>query len=146
MCLLKTLKSDQLAARKLHKSDVASSLTSLISEAEMVGKNKRNDQPTDEEVVQTIKKFLKGIDESISACDKLNRDSSKLKNEKKLLESYLPRQLSKDELTILIKARIFNVNLSGQKSLGILMKWLNENYAGRFNGKDASEISKHLLT
>ena len=59
MSLLAQLKKDSLLARKAADGVRATLLSTLIAEAEMVGKNAGNRESTDDEVQQTIRKFLK---------------------------------------------------------------------------------------
>ena len=52
--LIENLKEDQLIARKNRDQIKATLLTTLIGEAEMVGKNTGNRSPFDEEVVSVF--------------------------------------------------------------------------------------------
>jgi hypothetical protein len=61
MSLIQTIKADQVQARKA-RSASASILTTLIGEAEMIGKNAGDRESTDEEVIAIIKKFIKNLD------------------------------------------------------------------------------------
>ena len=85
-----------------------------------------------------IKKFIKNLDETILANLKLpNTNTALLDREKEILEVYLPKQLSKEELTEIIKSL-------NTKNMGDIMKNLKENHAGLYDGKMASEIVKSL--
>lgn len=149
MTILENIKKDQITARK-NKDEVASNLlTTLIGEADMIGKNNGNRATTDAEVMALVKKFIKNIDETILI---LNKDDSKnetkiaaLNKEKSILNIYLPTQLSQEQLTLKMKEIIANQNLTGPKSVGQLMKELKVNYDGQFDGTVASKIAKQLL-
>ena len=52
--LINQIKSDALIARKARKIDTATLLTTLYSEASMIGKNLGNRESTDQEVLQVI--------------------------------------------------------------------------------------------
>ena len=75
MSLIQTIKTAQVAARKA-RDPSASLLTTLIGEAEMVGKNAGR-EVTDQEVVATIKKFIKGIDETLKAVASTGVDKAR---------------------------------------------------------------------
>ena len=64
--LLETINQDRNEARKMKYTATATLLTTLYSEAQMVGKNDGNRETTDAEVVAVIKKFVKNIDETLS--------------------------------------------------------------------------------
>lgn len=66
MSLIEQIKAKNLEARKAKLTAVVNVLTPLIGEAEMVGKNAGH-PVTDAEVVQMIKKFIKNLDETITA-------------------------------------------------------------------------------
>ena len=70
MTILESVKKAQLQARKEKRAVDASTLTTLIGEAEMIGKNDGNRASTDAEVVTVIKKFVKNIDETLTILSK----------------------------------------------------------------------------
>ena len=142
MSLLDSIKADQLTARKEKKAVKASLLTTLIGEAAMVGKNAGRDT-TDAEVVATIRKFLKGIDESLRVAGDY-RDGDQctvLWEEKEALESYLPRQMDQSELKRVLTQ--FNAENANK---GVLMKFLKDNFAGQYDGKLAAQVVDEFLT
>lgn len=141
MTLLEKIKADQLQARIVGNKAKASILTTLIGEAEMVGKNDGNRDTTDQEVVATIKKFLKNIDDTISVAG----STDALIAEKDALQVYLPRQLTEPELRVTIGGIIVQLGLSGPKSMGTLMSELKKNHAGCYDGGLASKLAKELL-
>jgi uncharacterized protein YqeY len=153
MPLIQTIKSAQIAARKKRDSITASLLTTLIGEAEMVGKN-ANREVTDQEVVATIKKFIKNIDETIRvAGDYRDADRCDLAwAEKTILESFLPKQLSEDELKIVIDGIIDGLKeLHGgdegvsKPNMGQVMKELKTKCEGLYDGGLASKLIKEML-
>ena len=143
--LLEKIKADSLKARKEKDSIKSSLLTTLYSEALMLGKNKRNDLPTDEETLCTVHKFLKNANETKSILKNqlkgLMDNIFKIDEEIKILESYIPVMMSEEELVILI-GNIIRIN---GNNLGIIMKKLKENYNGLYDGKIASTIVKELI-
>lgn len=141
MTLLEKIKADQLQARIVGNKAKASILTTLIGEAEMVGKNDGNRDTTDQEVIATIKKFLKNIDDTISVAG----STDALIAEKDALQVYLPRQLTEPELRVTIGGIIVQLGLSGPKSMGALMAELKKNHAGCYDGGLASKLAKELL-
>jgi uncharacterized protein YqeY len=144
--LLETIKVDSLKARKEKDSIKASLLTTLYSEALMVGKNKRNDVPTDEETQSTIKKFVKNANDMKTILEKSsfpdkNESLSKVVEEINILESYLPKMLTDDVLKDIISGLISNE----KRDLGSIMKALKNEYNDKYDGKKASDIAKNLI-
>jgi len=147
MSLIQTIKAAQLAARKSKDAAKASVLTTLIGEAEMIGKNDGNRESTDAEVIAVVKKFVKNLDETIRvASDYRDADASeKAWAEKLVLEEFLPKQFSEDELRAIMQELVAQNGLAGPKAMGVLMKELKAGYEGLYDGAVASKLAKELL-
>lgn len=66
--------------------------------------------------------------------------------EARILEGYLPQQLSADELRPQIAAIIAELGMSGPAALGKLMPVLMERFKGRAEGRVLSQLARELLT
>jgi hypothetical protein len=131
MPLIEQLKNDLKQARFNRDMASVTLLSTLLGESEMVGKNK-NRMTTDEEFVAVVKKFLKNIDDTLKYHP---TNESDLVAEKAQLENYLPKQLSKDDIILILKT-------ANYQNLGDCMKDMKEKYAGSYDGKIVSEIFK----
>jgi uncharacterized protein len=133
--LLQKIKADQLAARIKKDGIKTALLTTLIGDAEMIGKND-NRATTDAEVIAVIKKFLKN---NLKFRKHLGGESGDvmLTTEQLILESYLPKQLTADELIKIITEN-FGDELKSKK--GAIMKFLKENYVGLYDGATAAKV------
>lgn len=141
MSLLEQIRVDQIQARKNRDAERASLLTTLLSEAANVGLNDGKRETTDLEVIAVIKKFIKNIDETLAV-----RDVEELRTERNILESYLPSQLTEEELTQIVELYIEAlVQPRSMKLMGTVMKHLRESYEGQYDGKLASNIVKRAL-
>lgn len=156
--LIETIKKDQLQARKDKNEVVSSLLTTLIGEAEMIGKNDGNRKTTDTEVTAVIKKFVKNIDETVTALTKsaeqetdvAKKETLQIKvagfeKEKTILMPYLPQQLNDDQIRAEMGKIIAEFSLAGPKGMGVLMKEMKARFNGAYDGAVASKISKELL-
>jgi uncharacterized protein len=137
MSLIDTIRKEQLAARKgqynvdgtFDNKLVAALLTTLLGEVGLVAKNAGRVDATDEEVVATVKKFIKN-NETITGAARVPSHDQELD----ILKSYLPKQLTREDLAALRKGMAHITNK------GDWMKFLKETYAGRYDGKIASEV------
>ena len=137
--LIVKIKQDQLVARKNRDQIESTLLTTLIGEAEMVGKNNGNRDPFDEEVISVVKKFLKGVNETIAILEKSGHDVSQFEKERYILDSYLPTQLTKEKLIVMLDSAVVDGTLVEDKSFkGAAMKWLKEHYSGQYDGRVAA--------
>ena len=152
MSLLNKIKEDSILARKEKDSVKASLLVTLYSEALMVGKNKRNDIPSDEETLATIQKFLKNASEVREIISKRYFNElgerpglDKIQLEINILESYLPKQLTEQELVVIIGTAIgVTGTLKGPFNVGTIMAFLKQNYTGQYDGKVASKVAQNF--
>ena len=98
---------------------------------------------TDVNVMDVLKKQVKTHKESIVAFQKGNRQDliEKEQGQLVILESYLPKALSDEEIVDIIRP----VLASGEKNFGLLMKQAMEKVAGRAEGgRVASLLKSHL--
>lgn len=65
--------------------------------------------------------------------------------ELELIEKFLPKMLSEDELKVIIKDFIDQIHADGL-NLGVVMKYLKSNYNGRYDSQKAVEIVKRELS
>jgi uncharacterized protein YqeY len=137
MTLMNKIKTNQITARKAGalKEREASLLTTLLGEAAMIGKN-ANRETTDQEVVAVVKKFIKNIDETVSALTSRDQDASAFLMERTILEQYLPMQLSEAALREVAAC---------QTDMPAFMKHLKENYTGQYDGKLASVVARSVF-
>jgi uncharacterized protein YqeY len=95
------------------------------------------------DVTALVRKELNKRIESIGYAEKAGRDETVAQNrsEKELLETYLPPQLDEAQLEEAIRALSSELQ---SKEIGPLMKALQERFAGRYDGKLASQLIRNL--
>ena len=144
MSLLAQLKKDSLLARKAADRVRGTMLSTLIGEAEMVGKNAANRESTDEEVQQTIRKFLKNNQEALGVIkDEARR--AVLEQESAILTAYLPPLASDAEVQTFIAASVATLAERSPKQMGVVMGALKARYGSDFDAKQASVWIKDAL-
>ncbi len=145
MSLLAQLKKDSLLARKAADRVRGTLLSTLIGEAEMVGKNAANRESTDEEVQQTIRKFLKNNQEALGVIKDEERRAL-LEQESVILTAYLPPLASDAEVQAFITATVAALAERSPKQMGVVMGALKAKYGSDFDAKQASAWIKHALS
>ena len=103
--------------------------------------------PGDAEILQVIQKQIKQHRESIQQFTAARRNelAAKEESELRILESYLPKQVSDDELKKIAQEAVRTQEAAGKKDFGRMMKYLNEKLAGQADNKRLSEILGGLL-
>ncbi|MFQ5586562.1 MAG: GatB/YqeY domain-containing protein [Thermodesulfobacteriota bacterium] len=102
----------------------------------------------DEEVYQVIATMARQRRESIEQFRKGGRQDlvNKEENELAILTSFLPPQLSRDEIVSMVREVVEEINASGMKEMGRVMKELLPKVAGKADGKTVSDCVKEILT
>ena len=102
---------------------------------------------TDEEVIDIIMAALKQRRESIEQFQKGGREDlvQKEKSELEVLQTFLPQQLSEEELVGEVQAVIREVGASSPKDMGKVMKILMVRLKGRAEGAKVSSLVKELM-
>lgn len=142
MSLIAQIKQAQLTARKNRDTIRAAVLTTLIGEAEAVGKTTANRAPTDAEVVAVIKKFLKNISVTVDA---LLQSTPTLDVERATLEQFLPQQLTEEELRNVLSNLIVVHGVDSERKIGTVMRELKQQYEGRYSGQLANTLAKQIV-
>ncbi|MGQ9666274.1 MAG: GatB/YqeY domain-containing protein [Anaerolineae bacterium] len=102
---------------------------------------------TEEEIWEIIKRQVKQRRESIEQFRKGNREDLAAKEEAELaiIESYLPAQLSRQEIEVLARQVIVEVGAAGPRDRGKVMGKLMPQVKGRADGRLVNEVVRELL-
>lgn len=102
----------------------------------------------DASVIPLLQKEIKNRREAIEEAKKANRADLIEDNEAeiKVLEVFLPKAMSADELRLLVQETIAEAGAAKQTDMGKVMKLLMPKIAGRAAGDQVSSIVKELLT
>ena len=103
---------------------------------------------TDSDVLGVISKDVKRHQESIDAFKKGNRADlvSKEEAEMAILQAYLPKQLSHDEVVAAAKEVIGAVGAKGPGDKGKVMQQLMPKLKGKADGKAINDVVTQLLS
>ena len=146
MSLLEKINRDMKQAMMAREEARLSTLRFLKSAIQYAGLE-RSAVMSDAQVLQVIQKQIKQHRESIQQFAGAGRKElvAKEENEARILESYLPKQISDDELKKIIGESVREQGAAGKKDFGRLMKHLSEKLAGSADNKRLSEILGQLL-
>ncbi|MCX7045119.1 MAG: GatB/YqeY domain-containing protein [Candidatus Sumerlaeota bacterium] len=144
--LIDQLKKDRMEYMKARNEGAKDLLSVVISEANALAKNKDNRPfPSDEEVVKTIEKQIKILEENLQALKEkpdFAQHSERMNGEISLLKKYLPSRLSEAQLEQEISAIVAGLD---KPNLGAIMKALKEKFPGQYDGALASKIGQKLV-
>ena len=106
-----------------------------------------NDTLTDADALKLMQKLVKqGKDSATIYVQQGRQDLADVELEQvKVIEKYLPQQMSAEELEKELKAIIAQVGAAGPKDMGKVMGVASKALAGRAEGRMISETVKRLL-
>ncbi len=102
----------------------------------------------DEGVTEILAKEVKKRRDSLPEYEKSGRQDliDTLKREIEIILAYLPKQLTKEELTVIVKEAVDAVGAKTMKDMGKIMGYVLPKIKGVGDGKTVNEIAKELLS
>ncbi len=101
----------------------------------------------DETIIDIIAKSVKGKKDALKDFEKAERQDliEQTNQEIKILEKYLPKQLSKEEITIIVEKIISDLGATSMKDMGPVMKEAKAKIGASADGRTINEIVKEKL-
>jgi hypothetical protein len=102
----------------------------------------------DADVLSVLQKEAKARREAIADAHKAHRADlvAAAETELAIIEAYLPKALTRDELVDLTKAAIAEAGATDPQQQGAVMKLLTPRTKGRADGKQVSDLVRELLS
>lgn len=102
---------------------------------------------TPEEEIKLVQKLVKQRKDSLEIYEAQNREdlATKEREEIKVIETFLPEQLSEEDLKKVIQQIIQDTGASSMADMGKVMGLANKQLAGKADGKTISAVVKQLL-
>jgi hypothetical protein len=141
-----TLQKDLTTALKAREALRVSTLRLLLAQI----KNEeiaRGGPLAREDVLALVRRGIKTRRESVEQFERGGRAdlAAKERAEIAVLEAYLPRQLSREEIAAAAAELVRELGAAGKKDMGRVMKAILERYAGQIDGREASAAVSALL-
>jgi len=140
--------NDYKTAMKSKDALRSSALSFLRSQMMNAAIEKRKKNLDDTEAIVVIKKQIKQRQDSIEQFKKGNRLdlADKETKELEILQSYLPAQMSEEEIKKLIDEAVEQTGAVGIKDMGRVMKEVLAKVGGQADGKVVSDLVKSKLS
>ena len=146
--LKEQLQSDLTTAMRARDQVGASTLRmalTAVTTEEVAGTEHR--ELTDDDVLKVLTKEAKKRREAATAYTGAGRAELAAKEEAELavLEGYLPKQLSDEELEGIVRDAVASSGASGMPQMGLAMKAANAAVAGRAEGGRVAAVVRRVL-
>lgn len=148
MHLHETIDQDYKTALKAKDALKVSVLRMVIAAVKMLEIQKNVKAVEESDIIQIIHKQIKQRRDSIDQFLKGNRKdlADKESAELKILELYMPKQMTEDEVKAVTAGVIADLGAKTKADTGKVMKLVMEKVKGKTDGKVVSQIVASLLT
>ena len=146
MSLVEQINEDVKSAMKNQDKEKLNVIRMVKSALQLEKINLKHDL-SDEEAIQVIEKQIKMRNDSIEEFERASRDDlvKQYRDEVSILMSYMPEQLSLDEVTTIIDDVFKEIQPTSFKQMGLIMKEVTPKVRGRYDMKEISSLVKDRL-
>jgi len=147
MSLQQKVMSQLKEAMKAKDKVALESLRAIKSALLLAQTSGDNKELTEEDEIKLVQKLVKQRKESAELYTKQGREDLAEPElaQAKVLEQFLPEQLSEEELKSVISKIIAQVGATSMKDMGKVMGMASKQLAGKADGKAISTVVKQLL-
>ena len=147
MSLKENLLSDMKEAMK-EKDVLRKNAIQMVRTAVLQKEKDSQQEVNEEQILDIIMQEIKKRKDALIDFEKGNRQDlvEDANAEIAVLTSYLPKQLSDDELTAMIRETIAEVNATSMKDMGKVMAAITQKVRGRADNGKVSSIVKQCLS
>lgn len=140
--------NDYREAMKSKDSLRSSILSFLRAEIMNSAIAKKKNALDESEIIVVIRKQVKQHEDSIEQFKKGNRRdlADKELKELEILKTYLPKEISQEEIEKIIEEAVSSTQASGIKDMGRVMKEVSQKIAGKADGKTVSDLVRARLS
>ncbi len=138
---------NDLKEAMLNKDTVRKTTIRMVLAAIKNAEIDKGQELEDSEIQVIIQKEVKSRRETIEEARRVNRLDIVSENESEIeiLDTYLPKQLSTDEINSMARAAIVEVGATSPQEIGQVMKVLMPRVRGQADGKEVNQIVRQLL-
>jgi hypothetical protein len=122
-------------------------ISAAIKDRDIEARGLGRDALTDEELLGLLQKMIKQRQESLEIYEKAGRAdlATQEREEIEIITTYLPKQMSEDEVQNVCASLVKEIDATGLKDMGKCMATLKERYAGQMDFAKASAAVKGIL-
>lgn len=146
MSLVENLGKDIVTAMK-EKDSLKLSVLRMVKGALQLEHINNKKELDDDLFIDVVSKQIKQRNESLEEFTKANRNdlAEKVESEIEILKTYLPKQLSKEEVEQIIEEAFTKVKPQSAKDMGLIMREVTPLLKGKADMKEVSNIIKEKL-
>ena len=145
--MLKEKLLEDLKESMKEKNTIRKNVVQMVRAAILQVEKDKHIEVSDDKIVEIIAKEAKKRKDSLEDFQKSGREDliEQINKEIEILNEYLPKQLTQEELEQKIKEIIAEVGATSIKDIGVVMKTAKEKIGATADGKAINKTAKKIL-
>lgn len=145
--MLKEKLLEDLKESMKEKNVIRKNVVQMVRAAILQIEKDKKIEVSDSQIVEIIAKEAKKRKDALEDYQKSGREDliEQMNQEIKILNEYLPKQLTEEELTQKMQEIITELGATSIKNIGAVMKKAKETIGAAANGKAINEVAKKIL-
>ena len=145
--MLKEKLLEDLKESMKEKNVIRKNVVQMVRAAILQIEKDKKIEVSDSQIVEIIAKEAKKRKDALEDYQKSGREDliEQMNQEIKMLNEYLPKQLTEEELTQKMQEIITELGATSIKDIGAVMKKAKETIGAAANGKAINEVAKKIL-
>ena len=145
--MLKEKLMEDLKKSMKEKNEIRKNTVQMIRAAILQIEKDKGIAVDDEKIIEIIAKEVKVKKDALSDFEKAEREDliNQTNEEISILEEYLPKQLTKEEIKEIVSKVIEEIGATSIKDMGVVMKEAKAKIGASADGKSINEVVREIL-
>ena len=145
--MLKEKLMDDLKVSMREKNEIRKNTIQMVRAAILQIEKDKGITVEDEKIIEIIAKEIKSKKDALTDFEKGDRQDliAQTNEEIAILQEYLPRQLSKEEIKVEVQKVIEDIGATSMRDMGNVMKEAKNRIGAAADGRTINEVVKELL-
>lgn len=145
--MLKEKLMEDLKKSMKEKNEIRKNTVQMIRAAILQIEKDKGIAVDDEKIIEIIAKEVKVKKDALSDFEKAEREDliNQTNEEISILEEYLPKQLTKEEIKEIVSEVIEEIGATSIKDMGVVMKEAKAKIGASADGKSINEVVREIL-
>lgn len=145
--MLKEKLMDDLKDAMKNKNEIKKNTVQMVRAAILQIEKDQGIQLEDNRILEIIVKEVKSKKDALKDFEKAERQDliNQTNEEIEVLQKYLPKQLSKEEIKVELEKIITEIGATTMKDMGAIMKEAKAKMGATADGKTINEVAKEIM-
>jgi len=145
--MLKEKLMEDLKEAMRNKSEIKKNTVQMVRAAILQIEKDKGIQVEDDKILEIIAKEVKSKKDALKDFEKAARQDliDQTNQEIEVLQQYLPKQLSREEIKVELEKIITEIGAATMKDMGAIMKEAKAKMGASADGKTINEVAKEIM-